>query len=98
MHITVYFDAERRRDMEARAEVSRIVRAARRRRSGWGWLRPSFLASRPDLVPAPPHSDLAPAPPLPDLVPAPPEPQPAATLPLPALSGTATGHQASPAA
>ena len=80
MHITVYFDAERRRDMEARAEVSRIVRAARRRRSVWGWLRPSFLASRPDLVPAPP------------------EPQPAATLPLPALSGTATGHQASPAA
>jgi len=107
MHITAYYDAERRRDMEMRAEASRIVRAARRRRSMWAWLHPSFLASRPDLVPAPPHSDLAPAPPLPDLapapplpdlVPAPPEPQPAATLPLPALSGTATGHQASPAA
>ena len=98
MHITAYYDAERRRDMETRAEVSRIVRAAGRRRSLWARLRPSFLASRPDLVPAPPHSDLAPAPPLPDLAPAPPEPQPAATLPLPALSGASTGHEASPAA
>jgi hypothetical protein len=97
MHITAYYDAERRRDMEMRAEASRIVRAARRRRSMWAWLHPSFLASRPDLVPAPPHSDLAPAPPLPDLAPAPPEPDlaatrpqkdPAATRPLPALEPT----------
>jgi len=83
MHITAYYDAERRRDMEMRAEASRIVRAARRRRSMWAWLHPSFLASRPDLVPAPPHSDLAPAPPLPDLAPAPPEPD---------LSGAAADH------
>jgi hypothetical protein len=90
--ITALYAAERHRDLIARAEISRIARATRRRRSVWARLRRGFLASRPDLVPAPPHSDLAPAPPLPDLAPTPPQPEPARTRPLPALSGAAADH------
>jgi hypothetical protein len=99
MHITAYFGAERRRDMEAHAEVSRIARANRRRRPVWARLRRGRgLAPQPALAPAPPQPDLAPARPqpdlaatlpFPDLVTAAPEPGPAATLPLPALSGAA---------
>jgi len=94
--IHALYAAERHRDLIARAEISRIARTARRRRSVWARLRRSLLASRPDLVPAPPHSDLAPAPPQPDLAPAPPQPDLApaprdlaSTPRLPALSGAA---------
>ena len=101
--ISAMFAADRHRELVERAEVSRMVRAARRRRSAWAWLRRDrVLASQPDLAP---QSDLAPAAPqpepaparrrpdlaatrpLPDLAATPPEPGPAATLPLPALSG-----------
>ena len=85
--IHALYAAERHRDLIARAEISRIARTARRRRSVWARLRRSLLASRPDLVPAPPHSDLAPAPPQPDLAPAPRDL--ASTPRLPALSGAA---------
>ena len=95
MHITAYFGAERRRDMEAHAEVSRIARANRRRRPVWAWLRRGrHLTPRPGLAPARPEPDLATALPQPDPTPAPPElapagpPQPdaASTLPLPDLA------------
>ena len=92
MHITAYYDAERRRDMEMRAEASRIVRAARRRRSMWAWLHPSFLASRPDLVPAPPEPDLAATRPQKDPAATRPLPALEPTPPLPALSGAAADH------
>jgi hypothetical protein len=84
--ITAMYAAERHRDLIARAEISRIARAARRRPSLWARLRRSYLASRPDLVPAPPHSDLAPAPPQPEFAPVRPQPDLAATRPLPDLA------------
>jgi hypothetical protein len=103
--ITALFAADRHRELMERAEVSRVARAARRRRSAWAWLRRGRrLAPQPGLAPTLPDTDLAAAPPrrdlaatrpLPDLVIAPPEPGPAATLPLPALSGAAAdraGH------
>jgi hypothetical protein len=99
MYITPYFGAERRRDMEAHAEVSRIARANRRRRPVWAWLRRGRrLALQPSLATALPEPGLAAAGPLPALAPTPPQPDPTPTRPLPALSGAATGHQASPAA
>src|SRR5215831_8746278 len=85
--IHALYAAERHRDLIARAEISRIARTARRRRSVWARLRRGLLASQSDLAPAPPQPDLAPAPPQPDLAPAPRDL--ASTPRLPALSGAA---------
>jgi hypothetical protein len=95
--ITAMFAADRHRELVERAEVSRIARSVRRRRSAWAWLRrgrglapqPALApaSTPPDLAPARPQPDLAATLPLPDLVTAPPERGPASTLPLPALSG-----------
>ena len=96
--ITVLFAADRHQELVARAEVSRMARAARRPRRPWAWLRRRRLAPQPGLAPALPGPDLAATRPLPALAPTPPHPDPATTLPLPALSGAAADHQDRPAA
>jgi hypothetical protein len=106
--ITAMFAADRHRELVERAEVSRVARAARRRRSAWAWLRrdrrpvpqPGLAPALPDpdLAVAPPQRDLAATRPLPAVASAPPQPGPAATRPLPALAGAAVDHQASPVA
>jgi len=106
-NITLLCAQERHREMVERAEASRLARAAHQPRRPLAWLRRGRrLAPQPGLAPTLPQPGLAAAPqrdltatrPLPAVAPAPPRPDPAPTLLLPALSGAAADHQASPAA